>query len=54
MHDVRPAPWSGCDKINLGGVLRLINKINSVSQSNSQYEQQLKRGYELLKAIGYK
>jgi uncharacterized protein RhaS with RHS repeats len=32
----------------------LINKINSIAKSNPSYTKQLKRGYELLKSIGYK
>lgn len=31
----------------------LLNKINSISSSNPAYGSQLKRGYELLKSIGY-
>ncbi|MBR0577490.1 hypothetical protein KCG48_14375, partial [Proteiniclasticum sp. BAD-10] len=32
----------------------LINKINSIAKTNKIYAQALKRGYELLKKIGYK
>ncbi len=32
----------------------LINKINSIAKTNKIYAQSLKRGYELLKKIGYK
>lgn len=31
----------------------LLNKINSISSTNSAYASQLQRGYELLKSIGY-
>jgi predicted short-subunit dehydrogenase-like oxidoreductase (DUF2520 family) len=31
----------------------LINKINSIGKSNPVYAEQLKRGYELLKQVGY-
>ncbi|MCG9968493.1 DUF6531 domain-containing protein [Pelotomaculum terephthalicicum JT] len=31
----------------------LMNKINSIATSNPSYAQQLERGYELLKSIGY-
>jgi RHS repeat-associated protein len=32
----------------------LLNKINSISSSNPEYANQLTRGYELLKSIGFK
>lgn len=32
----------------------LLNKINSISPKNPVYAKSLKRGYELLKSIGYK
>jgi RHS repeat-associated protein len=32
----------------------LLNKINSIAKSNFAYAEQVKRGYELLKSIGYK
>ena len=31
----------------------LLNKINSISPKNPVYGQQLQRGYDLLKSIGY-
>ncbi len=32
----------------------LLNKINSIAQSNPKYAEALQRGYDLLKSIGYK
>ena len=31
----------------------LLNKINSISPKKPQYGERLKRGYEILKSIGY-
>jgi hypothetical protein len=31
----------------------LLNRINSIARSNPTYAEQVKRGYELLKSIGY-
>jgi hypothetical protein len=32
----------------------LLNRINSIAPTNPVYAQQVQRGYELLKTIGYK
>jgi hypothetical protein len=31
----------------------LLNKINSIARSNPTYSEQLQRGYDLLKTVGY-
>lgn len=31
----------------------LLNRLNSIAPSNPAYAQQLQRGYELLKSVGY-